>query len=429
MGKAAALVSIALSSFVMPFLGNAINTVAPLMASDLGVSIDKIAFLQLVLTLSTATAVIPLGRLADVIGRTLVYKAGLALLTAATAFLTQPLSYPLLIPVFVLVGIGAAAVFGSNNAILISLFPPGERGRAIGINTLAVYIGLTAGSPVGGFLASYSWRSIFAIATFVAIVSFTMARGIARDKAAGRYDLAGALLFSTSLFSLLLGATSPYLIAMGLILLIAFGIYESKVPAPLVSLDMFKNLKFSAAVAAAFLNYAATYAVVLVLSYYLHLRSLPTSIAGLLLMSQPVLMAAFSPVSGWLSDRVEPSFISAAGLGLVATALAMMSTLDFSTPLHTLGLELALLGLGLALFVPPNTNIIMSSVDARDRGLASAVVATARLTGQSLSAALAASILSNMGGLDAVRTSIAIYASISVFAILLSILRICRQPF
>lgn len=427
MERARVLASITLSSFVMPYLGNAINVAALAMSLSLGVPVASVGFLQLLLTLATASAVVPLGRLADVSGRPKVYRAGLALMALASALALLPLSYFAMALILAVLGIGAAAVYGSNYAILVSAYPPGERGRAIGINTLAVYIGLTSGPVIGGILASANWRYIFLISLLFSASSLVMALDVGGDRAAREpFDAVGAVLFSIGmLFSMLGTAVSPFIGLLGLALLATFGAYEATRPIPLIDPRLFKRLRFTAAVLASLLNYMATFAVTFMLGLYLEkLRGLPSSYAGILLLPQPAMMAALSPLSGWLSDLVEPGVISSAGMALATVALAAMSTLGPSTSLSTLEIELALLGVGFALFISPNTNIIMSSAEPRHRGVASAVVATARLVGQSLSMAIAVYILSHEGGFGAVQTSMAIYSIISLIASILSLLRI-----
>ncbi len=428
MSRAMGLASIAASSFIMPYIGNAINVAAPAIAASMGVRGDYVALLQMALALATGALAIPMGRVGDLLGRARVYRVGVAVVAASSiaAFLSRdPTS---LMASAVAMGAGAAMVFGTNYAIIASMYPPGERGKAIGLNTLAVYTGLSSGPFVGGVLTSINWRLIFLVNVVLAVLSLALSASINVGPVGERkYDAIGAALLASSLALSIWGMTYEwYVAAAGLLLLALFALHESKAPAPLLDLSVFRRARFTAAVAAAMLSYMATFAVTYALSFYLQeLRGLPPSRAGALLLPQPVMMAVFAPLSGWLSDRVDPGVISSAGMGLVAAALFSMTFIGAATPLRTLELELALLGLGFALFISPNTNIIMSSVEPRHHGMASAIVAVARLAGQSTSMALMASVqAASSGVLAATRSAMALFSAISFAAAALSLVRI-----
>lgn len=426
------MTSISLSSFIMPYLGNAINVAAPIMSAALGVSYSYIALLQTALALSTGALAIPMGRLGDLAGRAFIYRLGLVALAASSlaAFLS---SNPLLLTAeLVAMGAAAAMVFGTNYALITSIYPEGERGKAIGINTLAVYTGLTAGPLVGGAFASINWHYIFLTNLALALASLALFRGVkCGGPYARKYDVAGAVLLTASLSLSVWGLTySPYMVALGVVLLALFVVYELRAREPLLDLSLFKRARFSAAAFAAMLNYMATFAVVYVLSLYLQdVRGFSPLYAGFLLLSQPAVMAVFAPISGWLSDFVEPGLISSLGMWVAAAALASMALIGADTPIYALEAELVLLGLGFAFFISPNTNIIVSSVEPKHRGVASAVVAVMRLVGQSLSMAIAASTLSSSTDLlQSARGSLAVLSAIAIAAAVLSLARI-RRPF
>ncbi len=430
MGRTMGLASIAASSFIMPYIGNAINVAAPAMAASMGVQGGYVALLQMALALATGALAIPMGRAGDLLGRARVYRAGVAVVAAsslAAFFLRDPIT---LMASAIAMGVGAAMIFGTNYAIIATMYPPGERGKAIGLNTLAVYVGLSSGPLVGGVLASFDWRLIFVVNVLLAALSLALSASINAGPVGERgYDTIGAVLLASSLALSIWGMTYGWYVATaGLFLLALFALRESKAPVPLLDLSIFKRARFTAAVAAAMLSYMATFAVTYALSFYLQeLRGLPPSRAGMLLLPQPVMMAVFAPIFGWLSDRVDPGAISSAGMGLVAAALFSMTFIGATTPLRTLELELALLGLGFALFISPNTNIIMSSVEPRHHGVASAVVAVARLVGQSTSMALMALVqAASPGVLAATRSAMALFSAIALAAAALSLMRIQR---
>jgi MFS family permease len=151
---------------------------------------------------------------------------------------------------------------------------------------------------------------------------------------------------------------------------------------------------------AALINYSATSAVTFLISLYLqYVKGLDPQQAGIVLIAQPVMMALFSPVAGRLSDSVEPRILSSAGMGIISVMLALISFVGPETPITLLVLCLLFLGFGFALFSSPNTNAVMSSVEKRLYGVASATLGTMRLTGQMLSMGIVMVIFAvTMGG-------------------------------
>jgi MFS family permease len=134
------------------------------------------------------------------------------------------------------------------------------------------------------------------------------------------------------------------------------------------------------------IHYCATSAVTFLLSLYLqYVRDLGPQEAGLILIAQPIMQATFSPVAGWLSDKVEPRIVASLGMMMTALGLGLLISVSSATALWTIILRLCLLGFGFALFSSPNMNAIMSSVRKRFYGVASGIAGTMRLIGQTMS--------------------------------------------
>jgi MFS family permease len=145
---------------------------------------------------------------------------------------------------------------------------------------------------------------------------------------------------------------------------------------------------------AALLSYAATMAPSFLLSLYLqYVKGLSPEAAGLVMVSQPLVQAIFSPLAGRLSDRIEPRIVASLGMMVTAVGLALFIFLDASTPMAFVVANLMLLGFGFALFSSPNTNAIMGSVERRLYGVASATMATMRMSGQMISMSIATLII------------------------------------
>jgi len=192
-------------------------------------------------------------------------------------------------------------------------------------------------------------------------------------------------------FSLIPAMSGLWLVLGGIFVLLLFVGWETKAENPVLDINLFRNnTVFAFSNLAALINYSATFAVAFFLSLYLqYIKVLSPQNAGLILVSQPVVMAIFSPFAGRLSDRFEPRIIASAGMALSVVSLSLFAFLNEKTALEFVVASLILLGFGLALFSSPNTNAVMSSVEKRFFGVASATLGTMRLTGQMLSMGIA----------------------------------------
>jgi MFS family permease len=215
------------------------------------------------------------------------------------------------------------------------------------------------------------------------------------------FDLAGSLLYLLSMsafmfgFSRLPDQTAIFLASGGFLGLIAFGILEMRTKYPIFNIRLFaSNRLFAFSNLAALINYATTFAITFLLSLYLqYIKGLTPRDAGIVLVTQPVLMAVVASISGRLSDRYDPRILASAGMGIIVSGLIMLSMLTTDTSLSRLVVVLAVVGFGFGLFSSPNTNAIMGSVERTFLGVASATVGTMRLTGQMMSMGIATLVL------------------------------------
>ena len=199
------------------------------------------------------------------------------------------------------------------------------------------------------------------------------------------------------LFSLMYGLTlipdiaGAYLLALAAVIMAVFFRWELANKNPVLKVSVFRNnTVFLFSNLAALINYSATAAVAFLLSLYLqYMKGYGPETAGLILIAQPVVQAALSPLAGRLSDRVEPRIVASVGMGLCVVGLSLFALLTPGTSLETILISLVFMGLGFAFFSSPNTNAIMSSVDKCDFGVASGMVSTMRLIGQLMSLGIA----------------------------------------
>ncbi|MBN1103461.1 MAG: MFS transporter, partial [Deltaproteobacteria bacterium] len=370
--RKAALIVATLTSFMTPFMGSSINLALPSMARELEMDAVLLSWVPTAYLLASAVSLVPFGRVADIHGRKRVFTWGILAFTFFSLLCAMANSAAMLIFLRVLQGIGSAMIFATGIAILTSVFPPQERGRVLGINVAAVYVGLSAGPFLGGLLTEhFTWRSVFLANVPMGLVTlFLVVRRLKAEWAEARgesFDLVGSLIYAGAITAMVCGISllpdlrSLWITLGGILALILFVRWEGKAPSPVLNLDLFRaNRVFAFSSLAALIHYSATFAVTFLLSLYLqHIKALSAQEAGLILVSQPVIMALFSPLAGRLSDRIEPRIVASTGMALTTVGLFLFISLGESSTVAFVVFRLMLLGLGLALFSSPNTNAIM----------------------------------------------------------------------
>ncbi|GAB4414983.1 MAG: MFS transporter [Anaerolineales bacterium] len=396
--KRTALIVVATGSFLTPFMGSSINIALPSIGKALSMDAITLSWIAMAYSLSSAMFLVPFGRAADIHGRKKVFLAGVVIFGTFSLLCGLATSGTMLIAFRVLQGIGGAMVFGTGIAILTSVFPPQQRGQALGINVAAVYLGLSLGPVFGGLLTqNLGWRSVFFVNVplCVLIVAFTTAylKGEWAECAGEPFDWAGSAIYGVGLASLVYGFSrlpaglGAVLVAAGLAGIAAFALWESRTAHPVLDVTLFRhNRVFALSSLAALINYAATAAIGFLLSLYLqYIKALTPQQAGFVLIAQPAMQALFSPLAGRLSDRIEPRIVASTGMTLNVIGIFLLTLLNATTPLPFIIASLLFLGLGFALFSSPNTNAIMGSVERRFYGVASATQGTMRIVGQMLS--------------------------------------------
>ena len=446
--KRTILLVASLASFLSAFMGSSVNVALPTIGKEFATSAVAMGWITTAYLLAAAVGLVPFGRLADLHGRRRVFTLGFATYTVAAVACAFAPNNAALIAFRIVQGLGAAMVFSTSAALVSSAFPPAERGRALGWNVAAVYTGLSAGPFLGGILTEQlGWRSLFLVNVPLGLVILALVTWRIRSEWAefrgARFDLPGSIVYGVGIVSLMVGFSSLpnalgyVLLLVGAAALVGFGIRQLRVESPLLDLRLFHgNRALLWSNVAALVNYAATAAVGFLLSLYLQVnRGLTPEGAGLVLVSQPILQAAFSPLAGRLSDRVEPRFIASVGMAMTTLGLALLTQLGPETPLALLVVTLAWLGLSFALFSSPNTNAVMSAVDTRFYGAASGTLATMRALGQIASMGIAMLLLSLYVGdaaitaenaplfLSSARVGFALFAGLCALGVLASFAR------
>jgi len=405
--RRSALVVASIASFLTPFMVSSIVIALPTIGSEFASDAVSLGWVTLAYSLAAAMFLVPMGRFADIHGRRKVFIWGVAIYAVSTILSAASVSLPMLVICRTVEGLGSSMIFGTGTAILTSVYPPAERGRALGVNVAATYLGLSLGPFLGGLLTqTLGWRAVFLatlpLALLIVVLAFWKLKAEWAEARGQSFDLAGSVVYGLALVAVMYGfsqlpqARGAVLLGAGLLGLAFFVLWEGRQASPVLEIGLFrKNPIFAFSNLAALFNYSATNAVSYYLSLYLqYIQGLSPQRAGLVLLAQPAMQAIFSPLAGRLSDRVEPRLVASAGMVLTVLGLVVLAFLGQGTPMGLITAALILLGLGFALFSSPNTNAVMSSVDRPHYGVASGVLGTMRLTGQTTSTAIAMLILS-----------------------------------
>ena len=390
------------SNFFNPIMGAAVNIALPQISNEYLLDAVQMSWVTMSFLLASAVFLVPFGKISDMAGRKKIFLYGNIFFMLATLMCAFSYSGNFLIFSRFLQGIGSAMMFSTSMAIIISAFPPQVRGKVIGLNVSAVYVGLSAAPILGGFLTQeLGWRSLFYLSAIVSVlIIFAIIIKIKAEWIEAKnekFDWKGTLIYMPSMAALMYGFSQlPTLKAIiitiaGIVCLVIFVLAEFKNPFPLLNMKLFfQNKVFASSNLSAFINYAATFAVSFVLSLYLqYVKHLTPKQAGLVLITQPILMAVVASFSGRLSDKINPRWLASSGMAISVIGLALLALIEQGTSQSFIVFALAILGFGFGLFSSPNTNMVMSSVDRKFYGIASATISTMRSTGMMFSMAIA----------------------------------------
>jgi len=390
------------ASFIFTFMSSAVNIALPRLGKELSLDAVMLGWIATAYLLSSAALLVPFGRIADIYGRKKIFTCGMVIFTLSSFVAGLASSVTMLISCRVFQGIGGAMIVGTAIALLITVFPASERGKVLGINVAATYIGLSVGPVLGGVLThNLGWRSIFFSSALLGLAVIGVVLWKLKGEWSGakgeKFDFVGSVIYILGLVALVYGFTllparpGVWLIIGGAIGLSAFTRWEMRTKSPVLDISLFRNSKtFAFSNLAALINYSATFAVSFLMSLYLqYLKGFNPESAGLILVAMPATQAIFSPLAGRLSDRIEPRLIASTGMALTTAGLTIFAFLSQQTALELVIGNLILIGLGFALFSSPNTNAVMSSAPKTAYGVASATLATMRQVGMVLSMGVA----------------------------------------
>ncbi len=387
-----------------PLDSTIVSVSLPIISSELGMDYATSVWIPTAYLLAVASLLLTVGRLSDLRGRKPLFVLGFGIFVIGSLLCSVSVNGGQMITFRFLQGIGAAMIMSTSPAIITAAFPPQERGKALGINAMSVYIGLSLGPPLGGFLtAAFGWPSIFLVNVPIGLTVIALAlwklKEPARTARPRPFDLSGAVAFAVGLSALLtiltlgegLGWTSPAsvaLIALSVAAFAAFVLIEHrKGRDAMLDLRLLTgNRLFAMANISALLNYTSYFGISFLLSFYMQrVLGYPLSLTGLVLLSMPLVMSILSPVMGAASDRIGSRVLASGGMVLIGIGLLLLGTVGEATSTLELVAYLAILGIGMGMFSSPNTSAIMGCVSKEQLGVASGTLSTMRTVGQSLS--------------------------------------------
>ncbi len=401
-GRVGTLLTICFSSFIFPFMVSALAVALPEIGKEYGISPGDLGLVETSYLIGSFLMLIPIGKVADKVGLGRVFIFGVGTNTLFMIAVGLAPSYEILLVCRFFQGVSMSLPIATGNAILTNVFPSSERGKVLGFNIGAVYIGLALGPYFGGLIVEIlTWHYILFILSAFSIIAFIFAfktLDFAKQGNVFELDLKRAFIFSGSIFMAWLGMTlykieSYYLVLsiIGVIILIYITIHQYKAKNAVIDVRLLlKNKAFRDGNIVNYINYASSIAVTYLFSLYLqYVRGMSAHDAGLILIAQPIMQAVFTPITGRLSDKISPSILVFLGMTSSMVGIMISVTLTDKSNIIWIYSLLVFFGIGYALFSSANTNQMMSSVERSETGVASSIMSALRTLGMLTSISIA----------------------------------------
>src|SRR5574341_2296813 len=393
-----AMLGIGLGTFMSTLDTSIVNVSLTTLERELHAEFETIQWVILSYLLVTTSMMLVMARLGDMLGKRPIYRTGLTLFTFASLLSGLSPSVEWLIGFRALQGLGGVMMFALGTAIITEIFPPEERGRALGIIGGIVSVGIATGPALGGILiGSVGWRSIFLVNVPVGIIAFFIVRqvlpGAEPAEARQRFDIPGAAILLITLAAYALGMTLGQEIGfdrsetLGLLALAGMGLptflmIELRTRQPMIDLRLFRNTLFGINLLMGFLVFILIGGWFLIPIYLDLVMGYSPQTVGLLMTAFPIAMGLTAPLSGALSDRFGPRVISLLGLIMIAAAALLISTSNEAVGIPGYILRIAPLGIGMGMFNSPNNSAVMGAAPRDRLGVASGLLALSRSLGQ-----------------------------------------------
>ena len=399
-------VVVAAGVFMSTLDSSIVNIALPKIMADFKVSLMVIEWVPMIYLLTVSSLLLTCGRLSDIWGRRWVYCGGFVTFSIGSLLCAVAAGALPLIASRALQGIGAAMLMACSPALVVDVFPEAERGRSLGMVGMVVATGLTTGPALGGLiLEHFSWRVIFFINIPIGIgvtaAALPILKGMSQRLPDESLDWVGALLLAVCFGTFIAGLShihdwgptsipfgvtaSLFVVSTALLIRV-----ESRSTHPIITASLLRIRLFMWSVSAAAILFMGLFFITFLMPFYMvNPLGFSMSRVGATMTIPFVFQFFIAPISGTLSDRMGSRVLCTIGMALLAGALLLLSRLTAEATVVDIAWRLALTGIGVAVFISPNSAAAMSAVPARHRGIASGSVATARNLGMVIGVATA----------------------------------------
>ena len=398
------ILAVCINSFCGSFMGSSIFIAIPALSSDFGVPPEYITAVINAYVIAVTAFLVPTIAIVQRIGHKRGFVLG-SLVSAVTSVMIafSPNFYSLIV-FRTLQGLSNAFIFSTTYALLIDNIDNKSKGSAIGMTTACVYAGISCAPFLGGFLTdNIGWWSMFIISACGNFSAALLCRSIPTDSPEphkipylkGILSLVGFVTFFTGLSMFINNRDGFYLLGVGIVLLCIYVYRELTTRNPLLNISLIiENIVLNGSLLSSMFHYLATFAITMLLSMHLQLiNGYSASMAGIILVIQPVIQCLVSPFAGKAADRYSPHMISFIGLLISGSSLCILSFIEPKTPFYLIALAQFLSGLGFGIFSAPNLTIIMSSVPREYYAMGSGMQALVRNSGMAFCMAMVTSVL------------------------------------
>ena len=409
-----ALIAVAIAVFMSTIDSSIVNISLPTISRTLDASMSEVSWVILAYILILTSLLLIFGRMADRVGQKRFFSWGFTIFAIGSALCGASPSVGFLIAFRAYQAVGAAILIAIGQAIVSRAFPEEERGKALGLLSVPLSLGLICGPAIGGFItATIGWRWIFYVNVPIGLIGLYLGRrGIpdyrparARDGAPG-IDTRGAVLLFLSIAALTvtmsfgndMGWTSPptlIIVTVFFLAAFAFAAIEAGSAHPLLEVGLFRSRGFSLAVASASMSFVAAAGLMFLFPFFLELvKGLTPKETGALMILVAAAMLVAGPAAGALSDRLGARLLTSSGMAVCALTFFCISRFTEETPIYVIALALIAAGLGTGLFSSPNTSAMLGAVSPDQQTVGSSIGMTSKNLGLLLGVALMESIFS-----------------------------------
>jgi EmrB/QacA subfamily drug resistance transporter len=402
------MLNIAVGIYMATLDASVVNVALPTIVTSFGTDVKTVAWVVMGYLIVITGCLLLMGGLADLLGQGKIYLLGFITFTVGSGLCGLSPTVYFLILSRLIQGLGAAALMAIGPAIITSVFPPKDRGQALGITGSIVSIGFITGPLIGGFLVEHlGWRSVFFVNLPIGAVGILLSLKVLEKRGPSRrapVDLWGALLLFLFITSLLLvlnrmsqDATHLFwpLVGFCLVTFILFITVELRSSRPLVDLHIFKNQLFSVSLCSSLLTFWMSGGHNFVVPFFLqNILGFSPSEVGMLVFPLALTVMVVAPLGGRISDRVGVRLPATAGLVLISLSIFSFSMLPGHVDKVDIIWRQVVIGFGIAFFSPSNNSAIIGSLPQEKIGLASSFLALSRNLGMVVGVAFAEMVIS-----------------------------------